>query len=178
MTVEKAVKDRGVIMDCNLSFKDQINQVVRTTGYHLRNISLLKKYLDGNTMKILVHNHVISKLDYCNLCYYELPNYLLKKLQLVMNRAARLIKDLAPHERIAPVLIDLHGLPIKECMIYKTVLTHQPLQFGKPRYIRNLLQDLHLDTPVAIRHNAEQHRLFEPRVNLKKGFRTFEKITP
>ena len=38
MTVRKTVKDLGVIVDCNLSFKDQINQVVRTTGYHLRNI--------------------------------------------------------------------------------------------------------------------------------------------
>ena len=108
-------------------------------------------------MKMLVHNHIISKLDYCNSLYYGFPNYLLKKLQLVMNRAARLIKGLPPHERITPTLIDLHWLPIKARIIYKIcVLTHQAVRFGKPGYIKNLLQDLHLDTPMALRHTVEQ----------------------
>ena len=108
MTVGKSVKDLGVIIDCNLSFKDQINQVVKTAGYHLRNITFVKKYLDEKTMKMLVFNHVISKLDYCNSLYYGLPNYLLKKLQIVMNRAARLIKGLSPGDRVTPALLDLH----------------------------------------------------------------------
>ncbi len=62
--------------------KEQIQQVVRTTKYHLRNIGFVRKYLDETITKMLVHNCVISKPDYCNSLYYVLPNYLLKELQL------------------------------------------------------------------------------------------------
>ena len=113
------LKDLGVILDCNLTFKSQINQTVRTTGYHLRNLAFVKKYLDENTIKMLMYNHVISRLDYCNSHYSGLPNYVLKRLQLIMNKAARLIKDQSRRERITPTLIDLHWLPIKARIIYK-----------------------------------------------------------
>ncbi len=92
----ETVRDLGIMLGCNLSMKEHIQRVVRTTRYHLRNIGLLRKYLDETTTKMLVHNYVISKLDYCNSLYYGLPKYLLKELQLVMNSAARLIKGLPP----------------------------------------------------------------------------------
>ncbi len=74
-TCEK-VKDLGMLLDCNLSMKEQIQQVVKTTRYHLRNIGFVRKYLDETTTKMLIHNYIISKLDYCNSLYYGLPNYL------------------------------------------------------------------------------------------------------
>ncbi len=45
ITVKKAIKDLGVIIDCSLSLEEQISQVVKTAGYHLSNISFVKKYL-------------------------------------------------------------------------------------------------------------------------------------
>ncbi len=97
--MHETVRDLGIMLDCNLSMKEQIQPVVRTTRYHLRNIGFVRKYLDETTTKMLVHNYVIGKLDYCNSLYYGLPKYLLKELQLVMNRAARLIKGFPPPER-------------------------------------------------------------------------------
>ncbi len=105
------------------------------------------------TTKMLVHNYVISKLDYCNSLYYGLPNYLLKELQLVMNRAARLIKGL-PHERITPALTDLHWLPVKARIEYKiAAMSHQALLSGKPEYLRNTLKEIHRDTAMELRHD-------------------------
>ena len=69
--------------------------------------------MSDDSMKKLVHNYIITRLDYHNSLYHELPAYQLKKLQLVFNRAARLIVGISPRERITPVLIDLHWLPIK-----------------------------------------------------------------
>ena len=172
-------KDLGVIIDCNLSFNDHILKLTRTLGYHLRNIAFVRKYLDEKLTKMLIHNYVISKLDYCNSLYYGLPNYLLRKLQLIMNRAARLIKGLPPRERITPALIDLHWLPIKARIIYKIcVMVHQAMTFGKPRYIKDMLIDFHVDTAMTLRHSTELHRLLEPRCNLELGFRAFEKSAP
>ncbi len=99
LETHETVRGLGIMLGCYLSMKEQIQRVVRTTRYHLRNIGFVRKYLDETTTKMLVHNDVISKLDYCNSLYYGLPKYLLKELQLVMNRAARLIKGLPPRER-------------------------------------------------------------------------------
>lgn len=179
MTVSKEVKDLGVLVDCNISLKSQINQTVRISAYHLRNIAFVRKYLDNNTIKMLVHSHVISKLDYCNALYYGLPNYLLKKLQLIMNRAARLIVGLPVRLSVTPTLIALHWLPIKARIIYKLcVMAYQALNFGKPEYIRALLEDFHIDTDMILRHGTVIHRLNEPRYNLELGFRAFEKSVP
>ena len=87
--VTSPIKNLGIIFYCSLTFNMHINQVIKTAGYHLRNIAFLKKYLDNKTITMLIHNYVISRLDYCNVLYYRLPNYILKKMQNVLNRAAR-----------------------------------------------------------------------------------------
>ena len=88
--VQEVVKDLGVMIDCSHSFKRQINQTIKIAGYHLKNIAFVRKYLDMESAKMFVPNYVISKLDYCNILYHGLPKFLLWKLQLTMNRAARL----------------------------------------------------------------------------------------
>ena len=176
---QNVIKDLGVYIDKHLLFKDQINHVVRVASYHLRNISFVKKYLDEKTVHMLIHNHVISRLDYCNSIYYGLPNYLLKKMQYVINRAARLIKGLPSHERITPVLIELHWLPIKARIIYKIcTLTYQVLKCGEPKYLKDHLHDFYVDTSMVLRHNDDQNRLVEPRSNTNLGFRAFARCAP
>ena len=43
------------------------------------------------SVEILVHAFVSSKLDYCNSLLYNIPKYVLNKLQFEQNTAARLI---------------------------------------------------------------------------------------
>ena len=59
--------------------------MIKNANFSLRNIAFIKKYLDDDSMKKLVHNYIITRLDYCNSLYYELPAYQLEKLQLVFN---------------------------------------------------------------------------------------------
>ena len=179
MVVSSEVKDLGVQVDCNLSFKSQINQTVKIAAYHLRNIAFVRKYLDEKTTKMLIHNHVINKLDYCNSLYYGLPNYLLRKLQLIMNRAARLVKGVHIRESITPALVELHWLPIKARLVHKIcVMTYQALNCGKPKYIRELLDDFSVNTEMTLRHSDVLHRLNEPRCNYELGFRAFKNCAP
>ena len=145
------MKDLGVMLDSNLTFDTQINKVVRNAGYHLRNISFIRKYLDESTTRLLIHNYVINGLDYCNSLYYGLPSYQLRKLQNVMNWAARLIRGVSRYERITPTLIELHWLPIKARIVYKLcVLTYQAVKFRKPMYMRDLLKDYHKEQNMLI----------------------------
>ena len=130
-------------------------------------------------MKKLVHNYIMTRLDYCNSLYYELPAYQLKKLQPVFNRAARLIVGISPRERITPVLIDLHWLPIKARIVFKIcVLTYIALNTGKPAYLRNKLNKFTTELGVSIRHSHDPHRLNEPRMNKEIGTRSFKYSAP
>ena len=87
-------------------------------NHHLRNIPFIRKYLNEDTLKMLIHNYVLSRLDYCNSVYYKLPNILLKKIQNIQNRAARLIKKIPLRERITPASIDRASLAPDESKNY------------------------------------------------------------
>ena len=128
---------------------------------------------------MLIHNHVISRLDYCNSIYYRLLNILLKKLQNIQNRAARLIKKIQICERITPALIELHWLPMTAKIMYKICLhTYKTLKFGEPKYLNEYLVPFELETSVTVRHTNDRHRLFEPRTICSSGERSFQYSAP
>ena len=120
----------------NLTLKHQINTVVKSCNNQLRNIYFIRKYLNSQCIKMLVTNQVISRLDFCNAAYVNLPNYQLKKMQMILNKAARLVTGARYDERITPYLIGLHWLPIKARINYKIcTLTHIALSTQKPAYL-------------------------------------------
>jgi len=73
----------------------------------------IRKFLNHETVQILVNAFVTSRLDYCNSLLYGLPATQLSKLQRVQNAAARLICNISRFGNISPILFALHWLPIK-----------------------------------------------------------------
>ena len=180
-TVEivKKVKDLGVCINKELKMEDQINYTVKTCNYHLRNIAFIRKYLNVNTLKTLISNHILSRLDYCNALYYAIPKTLQRKLQRVQNSAARLITRVRQRERITPALIELHWLPIKARIEFKILtLTYKALKFNEPKYIRNMLEVFEQRTNVTTRQANEENRLYEPRTNCNYGERAYSYCAP
>ena len=86
-TIRSSQKARniGVIFENHFRFNEHVASICKSSFYHLRNISRIRKYLPSTTTEILVHAFVSSKLDYCNSLLYGVPNYLIKKLQHVQN---------------------------------------------------------------------------------------------
>ena len=107
------VKNLGVLFDSSLSLKPQILNVVKNANYHLRELKFIKSYICTDSLKKLVFSLVITRLDYANALYISLPNSLLNKLQVIMNRGVRLICNLERRDRVTPSLISLHLLRIK-----------------------------------------------------------------
>ena len=127
------VKDLGIFLDENLSLHSQVKRVIKSCNHQIRNLYFVKKYITTKCLKMLVVHQILSRIDYCNSIYINLPNYLLRKLQMCMNKAARLIHGIGLADRVTPCLIALHWLPIKARLIYKvccivknTLLTQQP----------------------------------------------------
>ena len=51
----------------------------------------MRTYLDHESTEAIIHACMTTNLDYCNAILYGLPKVLLNCLQLVQNRAARIV---------------------------------------------------------------------------------------
>ena len=169
----ESVRNLGVCLDSELSFKQHINMLVKNCNYHIRNIYAVKRYLDQQSLLTLVHTLVMCRVDYCNSLWVGLPNYTLRKLQSVLNRAARLIYSLPPRTPTTPFLVELHWLPIKARIEFKICLmVFKVVKFGEPKYLLGLLSPLTADTDMALRSSDDLYRLAEPRAVNERPFAT------
>ena len=116
------VRNLGFLFDSNLSMSSHITKVCSTSFYHLHNIKRMSKYLSHNSLKILIHAFITSRLDYCNGLFYGLPLVQLAKLKRVQNAAARLVGNTNRFCHITPILKELHWLPIKFRIHFKLLL--------------------------------------------------------
>ena len=138
-------------------------------------------FMHRENIMSLVHSLIISKVDYCNSLFVGLPNVTLKKIQSVMNRAARLLCHLPLRVSITASLIDLHWLPIKARIEYKICLiTFKALKFHQPKYICDLLIPLAGERDVVLRSSGDPFRLWEPRAPGERIFadRSFSYVAP
>ena len=96
---------------------------------------------------MLAHAFNICRLDQCNSLLYTLPESQIQKLQRIQNFAARLL-TLSPkynHCDITPILRELHWLPVKYRIIYKTLLLAYKCIHGMDQFIfKNFSKNINL----------------------------------
>ena len=110
--------------------------------FHLRNIFKIRKFLSYDVCKTLIHAFVTARIDYCNSLLHSQPQCILKRLQSVLNSAARLIHlTSSRYEHVTPLLIQLHWLPIEQRTTFKiAVITFKALHGAAPSYITDLMK--------------------------------------
>ena len=111
----------GVTLDESLSMAPHVTAVCKSAFFHLRNISKIRKFLNTETTKSLVHAFITSKVDYCNSLLYGVPKYLLLRLQRVLICAARIVFKSNKYDHITPLLKELHWLPIEQWIKFKII---------------------------------------------------------
>ncbi len=113
ISVSDHVKNLGVIMDSSLVLDKLVSSVLRAAFYQLIIISKLKSILSFRDLETIIHAFVSSRIDYCNSVYIGITQGQLSRLQLVQNAAARFLTRTKKRERITPVLVSLHWLPVE-----------------------------------------------------------------
>ena len=175
--VSDKVSNLGTTMDKYLSFSQFINDTCRKALFALRSIGGIRKYLSEEDLKRLVCSLLLSRLDYCNSLYYNLPNNEINKLQRVQNTAARLITGSKRIDHITPVLKHLHWLPILSRIRYKILLlVYKSLKGSSPEYIASLLNKYN---PARNLRSSSKSLLQVPTVNtVTYGKRSFSHAAP
>ena len=87
-----------------------------------------------------MHAFVTTRLDYLNSLIYGMPDYIIKRLQRLLNTAARIITNLGKYDHITDAMKKLHWLPIESRIQYKVlVLVHACVHNIAPPYLSSLL---------------------------------------
>ena len=140
VNLSSKVRNLGAIFDNKIKLISHVNTVCQKAHNQLRNIGKIQKYLSQDTKEIIVHAFVTTRLDYLNSLLYGMPDYIIKRLQRLLNAAARIITNLGKYDHITDAMKKLHWLPIESRIQYKVlVLVHACVHNIAPPYLSSLL---------------------------------------
>ena len=123
-----------------MSLVPHVTTICKTSCFHLRAVHKIRQFLDKDSTILLLHAFVISRLDYCNSLLFGLPDYVINRLQLIQNSAARLVFCTRKHDHVTPLLINLHWLKIQYRIQFKILLmTFKVLCGEAPSYLCDLI---------------------------------------
>ena len=177
MSPNDSVRNIGVIFDSNMSMKDQVSNMCRNAWFHLRQIGLIRSYLDDASAAKIIHSFVSSRLDTFNALLFNMPSNQVKRLQRIQNAAARLITRTSKRDSITPVLKALHWLPIYYRIQYKIlVITFKALHDMAPQYISELLN--HSQHEMSLRSNSKNLLVIPFHSHATTGDRSFSFAAP
>ena len=178
ITFSDSLSSLGLTIDNTLSMHAYVLSICKLAYFELRRISSIRHLLSTSATKTLVCSFVLSRLDYCNSVLAGSPQYLIDKLQLVQNNAARLVLRKRKSDHATPLLVSLHWLPISSRIQYKVCsLSYSSLFDFGPSYLSELL---HIYSPARqLRSSSDTRILSKPSYNTKSfGFRRFAHQSP
>jgi len=133
--------------------------------------------LTFDTAKAVIEALVVCHLDWFNSLLYDVPEYLLRKVQSVQNAAAHLLTSTWYRDHITPVLHQLYWLPVQRRVEFIAYLIHQSFASTAPSY---LSADIRLISEHGRPHlRSSSHRtLVVPRTRTSSGDRSFAAAGP
>ena len=121
-----------------MSFEEHVNELCKTAFFQIRNISRIRPCLSIDFTKTLVHALTTSRLDHCNALLYDLADYLIQRMQYVMNAAAKVITCKRKFDHVTSLLIELHWLPVRQ-RIKILLYTFKALHGVTPTHLTELI---------------------------------------
>ena len=175
-------KSLGVLLDATLNMERQINSVKKKCCWTMTSLRTIRKYLNEKVKLMLVKQLIISKLDYCNSLYFNLPKKRLKKLQSVLNGGIRYIYNITDkNEDLTPYYKKAHILPIEHRLFFKVCLLCFKVVNGiAPEYLCALVEMANDELRTSRTRAAEDNTLMKlPKMSrLKASNRRFSNYAP
>ena len=116
------IRNLGVFFDQTMSMSEHVKHTAASVNYYLRNIYRIRRYITIDSCHKLVRSLVLSRLDYANSMLYGIASKDRKKLQSLQNRAARMVFRSDRRHPSAPLLRDVHWLPLESRIVFKLLL--------------------------------------------------------
>ena len=135
------VKILGFTLDSSLNLRAHINSVIKKCNFAIYNLKHIRDFIPRKLFITVVQSEILSRIDYCNALYINLPKSELNRLQLIINKAVRLIFSLPRSASITPYLKNrLHWLPIGPRVDFKVLLLAKKAnESNRPGYLKELI---------------------------------------
>ena len=157
-----------------------MNKTVSSCFYQLRQLKSSVKALPFETAKTLVNCFVISRIDYCNSLSSGAPQYLLNRLQRVMNEAARMLCRCSRGDHVNRIMKErLHWLRIPQRIQFKLcLLVYKSLHGTAPKYLSELVKQVDTNGARCRLCSATFGDLIVPRTRTNFGLHAFAAAGP
>ena len=107
------VKLLGVLIDSQMTWTSQIDEMLKKMGRGMAAIRYCRTYLPGCLIKQLMQALVLSQLDYCTVIWSNTSENNRNKLQVAQNKAACIVLNCSHRTRVCEMLNKLNWLPVK-----------------------------------------------------------------
>ena len=134
------VKRLGVYFDETLTMNKQIMNLKKYCNYQLHHLYSVNSSLTTSVKLKLVKGLILSKIDFCNSIFINLPKYQLKKIQKIINSCLRYTFNLNWNASVSLYHLKAHILPFDYRLKYKACLTvFKCIHNIAPLYLTDLL---------------------------------------
>jgi len=117
------VKLLGVQLDHNLTWSTHINKIIKSSQGTLRALRRFSRFTPFHVRKTLAETMILSKLNYGNVVFAQIPKYQIERLQKIQNIAAGYVFS---RYAILNDVVQLKWLPVKEYIEFNTAkLVHK-----------------------------------------------------
>ena len=131
----EVVGNLGILFDAKFCFTDHVNSVIKSCFISLRDLHHMRRFLSVDTSVVIANALVSSHLDYCYSLFHSLSSRNATRLQYVQNALARFVTGASKYTHITSTLRTLHSLPIRQHIIFRTLLlVYKYLTTGQPKY--------------------------------------------
>ena len=139
-----SVKDLGLLIDQHLTWHPQVNDVSRKIFFKIHSLKRLQKFLPLQTKAHICQTLLLPILDYGDVCYLDLSEQLLDKLERLQNLCIRFIFGLRKYDHISEYRSRLKWVEIRDRRnLHLLTLLYNILNYPRfPTYLRSRFQYL------------------------------------
>ena len=108
------VKDLGLLIDQNLTWQPQVNDVSRRIFSRIHSLKRLQNFIPLKTKVHLCQTLLLPLLDYGDVCYLNITEQLLNKLERLQNLCIRYVFGLRKFDHISEFRSRLNWVAIRD----------------------------------------------------------------
>ena len=159
-----------------MSMTSNVKSIITSINFHLRNIYRIRRFITSESCQHLTRSLILSRLDYANSLLYGITSKDRKRLQTLQNRTARIVFRRDRRQPSAPLLKELHWLPLESRIIFKLMLlTFKSINGLLPSYLSEFLVAYVPSRPSL--HSGDDNTLLTvPRTKRTFGDKSFAHV--
>ena len=147
------VKLLGLNIDSDYRFSTHTDKVCQKLRFKIANLNRVRPYLPEEHAKMLTESLVLSTIAYMGTLYLRLPSNQ-KKVQRLMNLAARSVLKEEPRAHVEDMLLELYWLNVKNYHEYLLIFAMRRIREGLMK-AQNTAKELRLGADPRLRNSGD-----------------------